>query len=108
MSTMRIIEDVITGPRKSLQAKVARAVVLADFGCRLSDWCVVRRTLEATRACRVFAYIARDMGLSYAEIAELCVWSEDSARGAIKYMGEHPSLRLRAEVLRELVMEHLR
>jgi hypothetical protein len=107
MSTMTIQQQIVR-PRKLLKARVARAVVLAEFGCRLGDWCVTRRTPDAVKACRVFAYIAKSLGLGYAEIGELCVWSDDSVRGAIKYMGEHPSLRLRAEVLRELVEEHLR
>jgi len=90
------------------QARVARAVVLAEYGCRLNDWCVTRRTQVALAACRVFVYIADSMGIRYDDIAGLCYYSVDSVRDAVEYMEKAMTLRLRAELIRDLVEEHLR
>jgi len=107
MSTIRIIEQFIY-PRKVWEARLARAIVLSECGCTLNDWHVGKRTREATKACRIFAYIADETGLCIPDIAELCVWSTSSVRKALVYMGQDQALRMRAEVIRKQVEEHLR
>lgn len=107
MSTMMIRQE-LSYPRKVLKARLARAVVLHQFGCELNDWRVMKRTQNACKACRVFAYIAHDIGLTYQDIADLCVWSTHSVRDALEYMENNPALRLRAETIRAIVEDHAR
>ena len=106
MSTMMIHRE-LAYPHKLLRARVARAVVLSEYGVALDSWRVTRRTQGALAACRVFAYIADSMGLRYDDIAELCFWSVDSVRDAINRVSDSP-VRLRAEVVRKQIQEHLK
>lgn len=92
------------------EARMLRAVVLYETGHTLADWQVAKRTRAALEASRIFAYLTRKLipAVPLAQIAQLAVWSEDSARLAIKAAARSETTRLTADAIASKMMEHTR